>query len=141
MYLMPYDFDLEFKTPFEKLFNSLYSRLSMQNTMSTDIIEKDDNYELVMDLLGFKKENLKIELDQGYLKISATSNVENEEKDSEGKYIRRERRSGSYSRQFFVGENVKQDDIKAKFEDGTLKLKFPKETKKIPETNKFISIE
>lgn len=144
MYLMPYDSDLsffsDFRSPFEKIFKSLDSQSDYKNFMSTDIIEKDGCYELIADLPGFKKEDLKIELEKGYLKISATSDKETEEKNNDGTYIRRERRSGSYARTFFVGENVKEEDIKAKFENGILTLNFPKEAKE-QETKKFINIE
>jgi len=94
--------------------------------MQSDITETDHCYEVTMNLPGFKKEDVKGELRDGYLIVSATTNSSNEEKDMEGRYIRRERYSGSCSRSFYVGEDVKQEDIKAKFEDGTLKLTIPK---------------
>ena len=112
------------------------------NLMKTDIKELDNGYELEIDLPGFKKDEIKAELKDGYLTVSAVSNKQTDEKNSEGKYLRRERYSGSCSRSFYVGEGVKQEDIKAKFEDGTLKLEIPKEeAKPAVEQKKFISIE
>lgn len=110
--------------------------------MKTDVKETDCGYELTMNLPGIKKENVRAELKDGYLTINATSNSENDEKDSNGKYIRRERYMGSCSRSFFVGKEVSQEDIKAKFEDGTLKLLIPKREEKTVEDNKkYIAIE
>lgn len=110
--------------------------------MKTDVKETDNGYELTMNLPGIKKENVKAELKDGYLTISAATNSENDEKDSSGKYIRRERYIGSCSRSFYVGEEVTQEDIKAKFEDGTLKLLVPKrEEKAVEDDRKYIAIE
>lgn len=110
--------------------------------MRTDIKETDAGYEVTMDLPGFKKEDVKGELKDGYLTISASTDSAKDEKDQEGRYIRRERYSGSYSRSFFVGEDVTQEDIKAKFEDGTLKVMIPKvERKPAVEEKKYIAIE
>ena len=94
--------------------------------LQTDITENDKGYEVTMNLPGFKKEDVKGELKDGYLTITATTNNKNDEKDKEGRYIRRERYSGTCSRSFYVGTEVTQDEIKAKFEDGTLKLTVPK---------------
>ena len=91
--------------------------------LQTDITENDKGYEVTMNLPGFKKEDVKGELKDGYL---TTTNSKNDEKDKEGKYIRRERYSGTCSRSFYVGTEVTQDEIKARFEDGTLKLTVPK---------------
>ena len=91
---------------------------------------------------GLMTTDVKAELKDGYLTVSAVSNKQTDEKNSEGKYLRRERYSGSCSRSFYVGEGVKQEDIKAKFEDGTLKLEIPKEeAKPAVEQKKYISIE
>ena len=98
--------------------------------------------ELEIDLSGFKKEEVRVELKDGYLTVSAETNTKKDEKAEDGKYIRRERYSGSCSRSFYVGDGVKQEDIKAKFEDGTLKLFVPKEAAKpAVEQKKYISIE
>lgn len=110
--------------------------------MQTDITEKDDSYEVTMNLPGFKKEDVRGELKDGCLVVSATTNTSNDEKDSEGRYIRRERYSGSCSRSFYVGEDITQEDIKAKFENGTLKISIPKK-EPAPAINesKYIAIE
>lgn len=113
-----------------------------QNMMSTDVKETKDGYEIAMNLPGFKKENVKAELKDGYLTINASANTSNDTKDEEGKYIRRERFSGSCSRSFYVGEQMKQEDIKARFEDGVLKIDFPKlEAKPAVEQKHYIAIE
>lgn len=109
--------------------------------MQTDVAETDDGYEVTMDLPGFKKEDVKAELKNGYLTITANTNTNNDEKDKNGKYIRRERYSGTCSRSFYVGENVTQEDIKARFENGTLKLNIPKKERPKLEESKCISIE
>ena len=109
--------------------------------MNTDIKENDNDYELTMNLPGVKKEDVTAELKDGYLTIHATSNQNKDEKDEDGKYIRRERYSGSCNRSFYVGDAVTEEDIKANFENGTLKMTIPKkEAKAVPE-KKFISIE
>lgn len=110
--------------------------------MKTDVKETDGGYELNIDLPGYKKEDVKAELNEGYLTISASTESSNDEKDSNGKYIRRERYSGTCSRSFYVGEDVTQEEIKAKFEDGILKLFVPKKEEKneLPE-KKYIAIE
>ena len=110
--------------------------------MRTDVKESDAGYEIGIELTGYKKENVKAELKDGNLTISASTNTENDEKDENGKYIRRERFSGSCSRSFYVGEAVEQEDIKAKFEDGVLKVFVPKkEVKPVVEEKKYITIE
>lgn len=117
-------------------------RLSSNQLMQTDVEETEDGYAVTMDLPGFKKEDVKGELKDGYLTISASTSQDNDEKDKEGRYIRKERYSGSCSRSFYVGDHVKQSDIKAKFENGTLKFTIPKEdpTPKVEEQH-FIEIE
>ena len=112
------------------------------NMMQTDIKELEHGYEITMNIPGVKKEDVKAELKDGYLTIQATANTSNDEKDSNGRYIRRERHFGTCSRSFYVGEEVKQEEIKAKFEDGTLKLFVPKqEEKPAVENSKYITIE
>ena len=111
------------------------------NVMKTDIKENDKGYELDVDLPGYKKEDVKAELKDGYLTISASNDNTKEEKDEDGKYIRKERYTGSVSRSFYVGKYVTEEDIHAKFENGILKLSVPKvDTPKVEE-NKYISIE
>ena len=110
--------------------------------MKTDVKETEGSYELDIDLPGYKKEDVKAELKDGYLTISAATNTNNDQKDENGKYIRRERYYGNCSRSFYVGENITQEDIKARFEDGILKIVVPKkEAKPAVEEKKYISIE
>ncbi len=111
------------------------------HVMKTDVHEHDDSYEVDIDLPGFKKEEIEISLENGYLSISASKGLDKDEKNKKGKVIRQERYAGSMQRSFYVGENVTQEDIKAKFEDGVLKLTVPKkEAKKLPES-RLIAIE
>ena len=118
----------------------LYGKRAAQ-VMKTDVHEHDDKYELDIDLPGFKKDEIKLSLENGYLSVSAAKGLDKEEKDKKGKLIRQERYAGSLQRSFYIGDTIKQDDIKAKFEDGVLKLSIPKtEPEKIPE-KKYIAIE
>lgn len=110
--------------------------------MKTDIKDTDQGYEITMNLPGVKKEDVKAELKDGYLTISATSNSNKDEKDNNGRYIRRERYSGSCSRSFYVGDQITEADIKARFENGTLTMQIPKkEEKPAVEDKKYIAIE
>ena len=111
------------------------------NVMKTDIKENDKGYELDVDLPGYKKEDVKAELKDGYLTISASNDNTKEEKDEDGKYIRKERYTGAVSRSFYVGKYVTEEDIHAKFENGILKLSVPKVDAPKVEVNKYISIE
>ena len=113
------------------------------NLMKTDIKEKKDGYELEIDLPGFKKDEVTAELNDGYLTVSAAKGLDQDEQEKEtGKYIRRERYTGSCSRSFYVGDAVTEEDIKAKFENGTLKMLVPKkEEQKAVENKKYIAIE
>ena len=101
--------------------NPLYGKHA-QNMMKTDIRETDGSYELDIDLPGFKKDEIKVQLKDGYLTLSAAKGLDKDAKDKEGNYIRRERYAGSMSRSFYVGDGVKEEDIHAKYEDGILKL-------------------
>ena len=112
-----------------------------KNLMKTDVKELEKGYEVAVDLPGFKKEDLHVELNKGYLTISASKSLNKDEKDQEGKYIRQERYAGSCSRSFYVGEGVEEKDIHAKFEDGTLRLAIPKKDPKAIESKKCIAIE
>ena len=110
--------------------------------MKTDVKEHETGYELDIDLPGYKKEDVQAQLKDGYLTITASNKTSNDQKDEAGKYIRRERYYGTCSRSFYVGEDIEQEDIKAKFEDGILKIAVPKkEAKPKVEENKFITIE
>ena len=111
------------------------------NVMKTDVHEHDEGYEVDIDLPGFKKDEIKLDLENGYLSVSAAKGIEKEDKDKKGRLIRQERYSGAMQRSFFVGDAITEEDIKAKFEDGVLKLSIPKkEAPKIPE-KKTIAIE
>ena len=130
--------------PFEREFwgrkNPLYGK-NAKNMMKTDIREHDDGYEVDVDLPGFKKDEIKASLENGYLTISAAKGLDKDEKDKEGKYIRQERYAGAMSRSFYVGNAIHQDDIRAKYADGILKISVPKKTKKEVEQANYISIE
>ena len=106
-----------------------------RNMMKTDVRELDGSYELDIDLPGFKKDEISVDLKNGYLTIGATKGVDKDEKDKNGKYIRRERYAGVCSRSFYVGNAIRPEDISAKYEDGILKLSVPKTVKReLPET-------
>ena len=104
--------------------NPLYGKHA-QNMMKTDIRETDGSYELDVDLPGFKKDEIKVQLKDGYLTLAAAKGLDKDEKDKEGNYIRRERYAGSMCRSFYVGDAVSEEDIHAKYEDGILKLSVP----------------
>ena len=111
------------------------------HVMKTDVKEHENQYEVDIDLPGFKKDEISLNLENGYLTVSAAKGLDKDEKDKKGKVIRKERYSGSMQRSFFVGEDVTEEDISAKFEDGVLKLQVPKkEAPKLPE-KKTILIE
>mgnify|MGYP000625830765 CR=1 FL=1 len=120
----------------------LYGRKAA-HMMKTDIKEKSDGYELVMDLPGFTKDEVQATLENGYLTISAEKGLDKDEKEKEsGRYIRKERYAGACSRSFYVGEDITEEDIKAEFKHGLLKLFVPKkEAKPAVEQKKTISIE
>ena len=140
------DFDSWFDAPVEKRFfgkkNPLYGKHA-KNLMKTDVREKKDSYEVDIDLPGFKKDEIKLELENGYLTISAAKGLDKDETDKKtGKYIRRERYAGSCQRSFYVGKDVTEEDIKASFKHGILKLTIlKKEVKPAVENKKQIAIE
>ena len=109
--------------------------------MKTDIKEKKDKYIIAIDLPGYEKEDIKVSIENGYLNIHAKTNSDKEDKE-EGKFVRKERYFGECSRSFYIGENITEEEIKAAFKNGTLKLEIPKkeEKKEIPE-KKYIEIE
>ena len=127
-----------FKDPFfERPFDNASSQI-----MKTDIHEKDNNYLVEMELPGYNKEDIKADLKDGYLTITATHEESQEEKDEKGNCIRKERYTGSCNRRFYVGDQLKQDDIKASFKGGVLCLCVPKEAPKaIEEKPKYITID
>ena len=121
--------------------NPLYGKHA-QNMMKTDIRETDGSYELDIDLPGFKKDEIKVQLKDGYLTLSAAKGLDKDAKDKEGNYIRRERYAGACERSFYVGEEVTQEDIKGEYKHGILKLFVPKkEAKPVSNDPKYITIE
>ncbi len=130
--------------PFERDFwgkkNPLYGK-NAKNMMKTDIREHDSGYEVDVDLPGFKKDEINLELENGYLTVSAAKGLDKDEKDDKGKYIRRERYAGAMQRSFYVGDTLTQEDIKAKYENGILSISIPKKDAQAVETKKTIAIE
>ena len=113
----------------------LYGK-NARTMMATDVNETETDYELEMNLPGFKKDQINVKLEDGYMTISASKGHDQEKKDKHGKIIRQERYAGSMQRSFYVGEGVKTEDVKAKYEDGVLKLSIPKkELKELPGNN------
>ena len=133
--------------PFERFDRDFWGRKNplfgkhAKNMMKTDIREHDGGYELDIDLPGFKKDEISVELSNGYLTISAAKGLDKDEQDKKGKYIRKERYAGAMQRSFYVGDAVAQEDVTAKFEDGILKLSIPKKEAKAIEERKGIAIE
>ena len=130
------DFDL-----LDDMFGGVFFNEGESKLMKTDIKEKKDEYVIDIDLPGYEKEGIKLNIQDGYLTVHAT--VNKEEKDEEkGKFVRKERYSGACSRSFYVGENITEDEIKAKFKNGTLTIVVPKkEDKKELPSKKYIEIE
>ena len=138
MHLMPsifgenlFDDWMDFSFP---SFDRAFYESNTRNMMKTDVKETDQGYELDIELPGYKKEDVRAQLKDGYLTVQAAKN-------EEGAYIRRERYAGTMSRSFYVGDNVTEEDIHAKFEDGILKLSVPKKEAKKVEENKYITIQ
>ena len=130
--------------PFESDFwgkkNPLY-RKHVKNMMKTDIREHEGGYEVDIDLPGFKKDEISVQLEEGYLTVSASKAIDKDEEDKKGKYIRKERYAGAMQRSFYVGNALTQEDIRAKYENGILRLSIPKKDEKAVETKKHIAIE
>ena len=144
---MPSIFDHFTDDLFDSFFEYPYgTRKTMEDVkpvMETDIKENENAYELQISMPGVKKENITAELKDGYLTIASTVEKNNDEKGEDGKYLRKERYTGSARRSFFVGKDMKQEDIKAKLENGVLTLEIPKQEEKKPEVEekKYIAIE
>ena len=138
----------DFFTPFyyddkdeKKAEKKLYGHRA-QNLLRTDIKETKEGYELVIDVPGFKKDEVKVALKDGYLTVSAAKGLDEEEDDKKtGRYIRRERYAGACERSFYVGDAIKQEDVKAKYEDGILRLSVPKKAAEQIESSNRIAIE
>ena len=131
-------FDDFFNDPFDREFfgahNPLYGKHA-KNMMKTDIHEKDNGYELAIELPGFKKDEINVDVSDGYLTIKAAKGLDKDENDKKGRLIRRARYAGACSRSFFIGD-VKPEDVKAKYESGVLTLEVPKaEAKKLPSSS------
>lgn len=130
--------------PFENEFfgkkNPLYGKHA-KNMMKTDVRETDNSYEVDIDLPGFKKDEISVELKDGYLTINAAKGLDKDQKDKDGSYIRRERYAGSMTRSFFVGNGITKEEVHAKYENGILMLSLPKKAAKAIENNHYISIE
>ena len=122
---------------FDEVFMDPFFNEKENKIMKTDIKEKDGNYVLEVDVPGYNKENIQIELHEGYITVTATHNEEKEDKNS--KYLKRERFTGMCSRNYYVGENVKEEDVKANFKNGILTITFPKEPEKKVEQKKIHS--
>ena len=145
MKLVPRNNNLGFSL-FDNMFDDMFRDpfFTSSNTtklMKTDIQEKDNNYILDMDLPGYEKEDIKAQLKDGYLTITAQKNTSNEDKDEKGNYIRRERYCGKCSRSFYVGDYLTQEDVKARYENGVLTIAIPKKDAKKIEEKKVIAIE
>lgn len=131
-------FDRFFGDPFEMMsrggHDPLYGKHAI-GLMKTDVRETDTTYELDIDLPGFKKDEVQVDLVDGTLTIQAAKGLDKDEHDKDGRYIRRERYAGACSRSFYVGDGVRPADVTAKFEDGILRISLPKaEEKKLPES-------
>ena len=140
LYEDPWFDDREFKNLEKKLYGH-----RAKNVMNTDIKESENGYEMLIDLPGFAKEDVKVSLEDGYLTVSAEKGFDKNEGDSKdegkkGKYIRKERYSGSCKRSFYVGDAITQEDIKASFKHGILTLTIPKKDQKALDTSKYIAI-
>lgn len=126
--------------PMRSIRNPLYGK-NAKNLMKTDVRETDNTYELDVDLPGFKKDEVQLDLKDGYLTISAAKGLDKGQEDKKGKYIRQERYAGACSRSFFVGQGIEPRDVSAKFEDGILRVSLPKQVKKELPRNSTIAIE
>ena len=134
------DFMNDFRFPaFPDVDKELYGKHA-KNLMKTDIRDMKDHYEMLIDLPGFKKDEMKIELNDGYLTISAEKGLDKDETDKNGSLIRQERYAGSLSRSYYVGEDITENDIHAKFENGVLTIDVPKKEETKP-VEKYIAIE
>ena len=127
---------------FDEMFRDPFFEGTESKVMKTDIKEKKDKYLIDIDLPGYEKENIKMEISDGYLTVHASVNKEVDDEKEKGKYVRKERYVGECSRSFYVGENVKEEEIKAKFKNGTLTIEVPKkdDKKELPD-KKYIPIE
>ena len=136
-------FDDFFSDPFEMMVptrSALYGKHG-KNLMKTDVRETEETYELDIDLPGFRKDEVNVELKDGYLTISAAKGLDKDQEDKKGKYIRQERYAGACSRSFYVGESVMPEDIHASFENGILQVSVPKAAQKVLSKKTSIEIQ
>ena len=132
------DFDREFFRGFSRPQHVLYGK-NAGHMMKTDVKETEEGYEVDVDLPGFKKEEIKLELNSGFLTISTEKSLEKDEKDRKGKVLRQERYTGAMQRSFYVGGGVTEEDIAARYENGVLHLTIPrKEARKAPEKKQIL---
>ena len=134
------DFDDFMDFSFPDISKELYGKRANQ-VMKTDVREVGDNYEVDIDLPGFKKDEIELSLEKGVLTVSASKGLDKGEEDKNGKYIRRERYAGAMSRSFYVGDAITFKDIKAKYESGILSITVPKAPKEPVETSHRIAID
>ena len=126
---------------FQDVDKTLYGKHA-KNLMKTDVKDTKDGYEVDIDLPGFKKDEIKIQLNNGTLTVSAAKGLDKDEEDKEKKYVRRERYAGAMSRSFYVGDHVTEEDVHPKYENGILSFTIPKkEQKAVEQKDKFIAIE
>lgn len=125
----------------EGLKDSYFRKNTVPAVMKTDIREKEDGYLLDIELPGFKKEDIKMELEDGYLTISAARTASSEEKDAQGKLVRQERISGSCTRTYYIGEEMTVEDVSARYENGELKVSIPKKDPNAVRSRKSITID
>lgn len=119
------DFDRNFFRNFGNMDRALYGKHA-QNMMKTDVKETDEGYEVDIDLPGFKKDEIQLELNNGYLTISTQKALEKDEKNKKGRMLRQERYAGMMQRSFYVGEHIAEEDVKASYKSGVLHLLIPK---------------
>ena len=133
-------FDDMFENVFDTVRSPLYGKHG-KNLMKTDIRETENSFELDVDLPGIKKDEVQVNLENGYLTISAAKGLDKEEEDKKGHYIRKERYAGECSRSFYIGDSIEPKDIKAKYEDGILRISMPKAAPKQLPSGKSIPID
>ena len=118
---------------------ALYGK-NARNLMKTDVKETENEYKVDIDLPGFAKDEIKMQLDHGYLTVSAAKGLDKEEKDEEGRYVRKERFAGNISRSFYVGEHITEEDIHPKYENGILNINLPSREQKRIETSQKVEL-
>lgn len=140
--LVPRIFDRNFNSLFDEMFSFPFEDRKRPAMMQTDVKDLGEKYQLDIELPGYAKEDIHAQLKDGYLTIQAEHTDEESEEGKDNGYVRKERYTGSCQRSFFVGERLTQEDINAKFENGILRLVFPKEEQKpVVEEKKYIMIE